>query len=166
MLLFIVKALCLFVPTLLAVYVLGTILLTTLMGVFTGNPHLVLARDLAGVPVLWYAFYTGSRLAFGAAVLVWIMATLFALIGKSKNGILLWLAFMSITGGLVGGLVSVPVIALCASDLNSPAGMRLALAYLCGFGAVGAIICSLLSPLWFIAFHRWLSIGFVDREAG
>lgn len=157
--LFIVKSVCLFVPTFLVVYVLGTILLIACFGIFTGTPHLLFSRDLSGVPFLWYAFGTALRLAIVASALVWALATLFAAIGKQHKSLLAWLAFMVGQGVMVGGLSAVPVLALGASELNGPEGPRIVAAYLCCFAAVGAFACGLLSPLWFFAYHKWLALN-------
>lgn len=158
-LLFIVKSLCLFVPTFLVVYVLGTILLTACFGIFTGTPHLIFSRDLSGIPFLWYAFGTALRLAIIASALVWMLATLFAAIGKQHKGFVAWLVFMVIVGVLVGGLAALPVLARGASELAGSEGLRIVAAYLVCFAAVGACACGLLSPLWFFAYHKWLSLN-------
>lgn len=157
-LLFVVKSLCLFVPTFLVVYVLGTILLTAWFGIFTGTPHLIFSRDLSGIPFLWYAFGTALRLAIIASALVWMLATLFAAIGKEQKSFFAWLGFMLVVGVLVGTLSALLVLALGASELNGTEDSRLVLAYLACFAAGGAFACGLLSPLWFFAYHRWLSL--------
>lgn len=99
------------------------------------------------------------RLAIVASALAWMLATLFAAIGKQHKGFLAWLVFMLIVGVLVGGLSALPVLATGASALNGPEGSRIVVAYLLCFAAVGAFACSLLSPLWFFAHHKWLSLN-------
>lgn len=162
-LLFIVKSLCLFVPTFLTVYVVGTTLLTACFGVFTGTPYLIFSRDLSGIPFIWYAFGMALRLAIIASALVWLLATGFAVIGKQHKGFLAWLVFMLIVGVLVGGVSALPVLALGASELNGAEGSRIVAAYLMCFAAVGAFACGLLSPLWCFAYHRRLSL---DANSG
>ncbi|WCJ58661.1 hypothetical protein NXS98_13165 [Fontisphaera persica] len=158
-LLFIVKSLCLFVPTFLVVYVLGTILLTACFGILTGTPHLILSRDLSGIPFIWYAFGMAWRLAIIASALVWMLATLFAAIGKQHKSFLAWLAFMLIVGVLVGGLSALPVLSAGASELNGLDGSRIVVAYLLCFAAVGAFACGVLSALWYFAYHKWFSLN-------
>ena len=57
------------------------------------------------------------------------------------------------------GLSALPVLAAGASELNGPEGSRIVVASLLCFAAVGAFACSLLSPLWLFAHHKWLSLN-------
>jgi hypothetical protein len=158
-LLFIVKSLCLFVPTFLVIYVLGTLLLVACFGFLTGTPHLIFSRDLSGIPFVWYAFAMGCRLSIIASALAWMLATLFAALGKQHKSFLAWLAFMLLVGVTVGGLAALPVLAVGASELNGPEDSIIVVAYLVCFASVGALACGLLSPLWFLAYHKWLSLN-------
>jgi hypothetical protein len=152
-LLFTAKSMCLFLPTFLVIYVFGTILLTAWFGVLGGTPALVVSRDLAGIPILYYAFGIGWKVALMASLIVWACATSFAAIGKRGRGLLAWFVFLSVTGIACGYLATIPV--LQSADFSSD-GPPLA-SYFRGFIAVGWICGALLSPLWFFTYHRRLS---------
>jgi hypothetical protein len=158
-LLFIGKAIFLFFPTLFVVYGVGTSLIFTLYSIFTGTPLLVISRDLAGVPFAYYAFGTALPIALLATVIVWGLSTAFAAIGAKSKGFLAWLMFLGIVGVIVGCLAVVPVLVLGATEFRSAgSGMsRLVAAYVISFALVGCFCCTLLSPLWFLAFSKWLS---------
>ncbi|PWU16471.1 MAG: hypothetical protein C5B50_13585 [Verrucomicrobia bacterium] len=154
---FVAKALCLAIPTFIAVYLLGTILLTGLFGVLTGTPYLVFSRDLSGIPVIWYALGVGSRLASVASGSIWLFATLFAGFGRPHKSFLKWLLAMLIIGILVGAFCAFPVLAAGASELTNSERPGTVAAYVLVFSFVGAMVGTILSPLWYFAYQAWLS---------
>jgi hypothetical protein len=159
LMLFICKSFCLFIPTFFVVYGVGTGLLFALYSILTGTPLLMISRDLAGVPFIYYAFGTALPIALLATVIVWGVSTAFAAIGGTSKGFLAWLTFLAIIGVIVGCLAVVPVLVHGASEFRSAGSgtSRLVAAYVISFALVGCFCCILLSPLWFLTFSRWLS---------
>jgi len=161
---FIVKSLFLFVPTFLVLYIVGTVLLTALYGLLTGIPLLLFSRDLADIPIIYYAFLTGLRLAIIVSFLVWIFATLFAAIGNKTKSFFAWFVFFVIFGGLIGGLSGMVVVLalgseIDASEITRQEALYIVVSYVGCFAGVVAFASALLSPLWFFAYHESLSLS-------
>jgi hypothetical protein len=151
---FILKALSMFLPTFVITYVIGTLLLASAFGLLTGTPELIISRDLAGVPFIYYIF--GTALPFGllGSSLLWLPSVIFAVV-RSTPPFVSWLLFELLLGTIAGALSCLPVLAMGLSSFQSrPA---LAGAYVIAFAATGSICGALISPLWYFACHRALS---------
>ena len=147
---FTARSICLSVPTFLVIYVVGTVSMTALFGISTGTPHLFISHDLAGVPILYYAFLTSLHLAVRLSFVVWILATVFAAAGTKQKPFVAWLTFLSIFGGLTATLFVMTV--------DAPRGYAILVAFPVCFFGVAVVSCAMLSPLWFFAYHKRLSL--------
>ncbi len=151
---FSIKACVLIVPTFIVIYVTGTVSITALIGLVGGTPHLLVSRDLAGVPFIYYAFARALPLAAVATGVVWVTSTIFAAIGDSHKRFLLWFIFLPILGGVTGACAGVAMIGSTASELQGSEGPFIATMYLAGFVSSGLLAGAILSPIWYLAYHR------------
>jgi hypothetical protein len=138
-----------FVTTVVVVCLLAPLLGTGLFGILTGTPQLVVSRDLAGVPMLFYAALVSLSFALPAAVVAAVAATIFSYAVGQRQPFWVWLATFSAFGLFLGVACASPLI--LASAGSSTIGLARAwviLGALCGVG-----VMSLVSSLWYFFFR-------------
>jgi hypothetical protein len=97
---------------------IGVPVATALFGVLSGTPSLLLARDIAGVPVLVYAFMTGGPLAALAGLVGSKALNVLATSSRWPAGPSAWLLAGAGVGVLVGVTVAAALVALSGDSLT------------------------------------------------
>src|SRR4051812_12209266 len=104
-----------FLPTFIITYVIGTLILASAFGLLTGTPGLVLSKDLAGVPFVYYVLGTALPFGLAGSGLLWLPSVVFAAI-KSTRPFVSWLIFELVVGAMAGSLSCFPILAMGISS--------------------------------------------------
>jgi hypothetical protein len=139
--------------TFLVVWGLGTISMTTLTGIITGTPSLVFSRDIADVPLVWYAFSSSYPTALTVSIISWTASLVFGLNNK-RSSIVPWFVFQAVSGFAIGCLAAIPFLMQGMPQFVGAGltGIRLLFLYPICFAATGILCCILLCPGWYLLF--------------
>lgn len=138
-------------------YVVGPIIGTISLGFLSGDPLLFLRWDLAGVPVMAYAYITIIPFAIPFSLVLGLVCYLYARKLGIKKEIRQWRSDFIKIGFLFGLLTASPVAVLASFQ-----GEFKLLGFLAWFasGAASGVVCSLLVyKIWFKATKQMAAQG-------
>jgi hypothetical protein len=131
----------------------GPLLGTLIFGIGSGQPWLIVAHDLAGVPLLFYTYLTIGRWLFLVAIITFVFGLVYELVLGTNQPFVSWLFFFSCAGACFGALLSFPMVLALASD-NTASGLYYRLLWGITGIVTGVISGMLLGALWFFLAER------------
>ncbi len=143
------RAILPFIVTMLSVCIIAPVVGTALFGALTGTPHLVISRDLAGVPFLFYGFRYSLPIVLLAAFGASVAATVFAYIFGRRKPYSIWAIAFACFGIVLGLFCAAPRIIACLEEREP----GLAAGWFFGSSIFGLLGMLALSFIWFRFFR-------------